>query len=1387
MKRLTAFGMVWFLLAGGLALAADAALPKAQDIYLKSFDKDGKVRFEFADHMKDARFWWPSTLLTYSIRCDASVKPEALVLRDLATNAEIPFQWTPGDKPGRATVSFLSDLPSGASRKFELAPGAPKKFEPLVKSAADGENLVFDTGRIKVRVPAGAASSSGRKVPAPILAVSRGGEWLGDSWVVSDNRPVKSMKAETVENGPLFIARRVTYQFEGGGTYIATVRAIAGYDFIEFNEEIQGLKKEDGVYLENAWKNFHPTHRQSINSNDTGGLHRVDEPIIAAFRGEDPKFTGNSRVEEPEKEYLFRMVPNWPNGWGGMREVGFWDEKGGDALALVILDTAKWQDHEYAIWSSSDILSPRFRFAGGVLYWKWPLINGTRLTGVAAFDQKKTYSSASEEASDSSDENAGAKTSEEKPQGKLGAPGMEYPRFLRNRFSELSLNRVKDWVMEYPDSVKHGAVPEETPGKKQRSLDEFMKDLSKCSISLLANGMSHPVVMRDLSAWVYADYSRLLKSMTPEQREKATAWMLLTGYMAAQEEFSPVRTMIGGHPNFMSDYKFPLLGVPFLFPDHPMAPEWRDQYVKFLELTGYFYTRPNVPAWEAKGGRWTENIGTYNWAFLTPMSHANRLGIATDGVNRFATPGIALMGNYLVGILTSPQFMDRPSSATAKENAAPAKGKPAKGKPAPTPAASPTPAPTTNWESDPKRLEPPKGSRIHPPQGAHSGKRGIPASMYNTGEDLLRYSPLTGEYMMWGAQPFAKPEGGRALNCGTNPRLTSAKFTGYGIVMRAAVDTPDEVSVFLQQVDKGPNYRWGYANQNGSGDIYYYAQGKSFSGHGFEDTGDRHVSDATLSCNTGVYKTWGYRCIGMNELTEPFYNLEVAQFAELLPAKGPDAYSWPEYKSRSVMMMGSDYIITFDAIEGTPATRFCWATANNIDEEPNIIHLRGGNRTAELVSEEGHGRDGLDHSIHAKWWDPPKGGSDRMMLVSHKKNVSVVPQKVAKGTKPDPYVQVQTPTSTDYVFEDSTTITYSKQGMVFDGTAGVIRNRADGNVEMALFHGAKIGNKDLVVTVSDPKLGFGLSYAKTPREIQGTYFGRDGGTVKLEWPAGAPAGAVFHIDGVKSDSKTDGKTLIATLPAGEHRWELTARPVEPMPPVMLRTENKSGGAKVFFATVQSAQKYRMELSADGGAAWKPVGETTNGEFNLTGLKDEAKVHVRAVALNGGRESRPAKEYPIYATAKAPLPPDGIQARLPSGINPAQSSPAFPRITWGEVLGVTEYRLYRREMGKGEFKEVYRGLKTEYTDKNVTAAPAFREPGIAANIIRADLDKIPVYEYAVSAVNGNGEGDRCIPANTDPAGFRNWYPEVELRFKRQSAFWLPPYVMPAETPPPYYPQ
>src|SRR5271154_2051226 len=81
-------------------------------------------------------------------------------------------------------------------------------------------------------------------------------------------------------------------------------------------------------------------------------------------------------------------------------------------------------------------------------------------------------------------------------------------------------------------------------------------------------------------------------------------------------------------------------------------------------------------------------------------------------------------------------------------------------------------------------------------------------------------------------------------NNGTEPLLRTCKYTGQGVILRAGVDTPDELSIHLDQIDAGPNYRWGDMGQGSCGSLFFYAAGQVWTGTERENTGD-HYNEET--------------------------------------------------------------------------------------------------------------------------------------------------------------------------------------------------------------------------------------------------------------------------------------------------------------------------------------------------------------------------------------------------------------------------------------------------------------------------------------------------------------------------------------------------------------
>lgn len=1322
-----------------------------------------EVRFRLKDPLAHPEFSWPRTLLHYPVRWPAAASVRAGELRLLDENGSpVPFQLSEVEHRAgtgsteylaSATVCFFADLEPGARHEFTLrADPALPSADPArpVEVTEDADGIVVDGGALRVRLPS-AGPVAGAEVPGPVLRLDRGLGWVGRSVLHCGDQRLESLDVRLVEAGPLFATHELTYRFAGGARYTATVRVVRGCDFLELSERMASLDSASTAW-ELDWDGCSPTHRfssawpysQSAHDHaDPGSPERyhwlgIDEPVVVGDCGEDPSFSGPGGRERPEVAMAFTVGPYAPSyAWGIRPHATFWDAAAGDAMGVFIRDHAHWEDHEYASWASVDTLQIRFRH-DGVLRWTWPLRTGTRRTGIAFYDHRRDLEVIRDQ------ERAARRVDPRRP----AVHQTTHVRHLHHWQGTLSLDRVKDWTLTYS-----GRRPEALCREGEFATpEEFTRALMAGSEGprLIAHGVNElagylNIGQRPLYDRLLDGYDRFAGSLDGEQRERVDALLLLTAYVSAGEEIGPLRRMMGGHPNFLADGKAALACLAWLFPEHEAAGEWLDQFEKFAELSGVFHTRPALPSRGSRPGRWTESLATYVWAFLRPLTQGNFLGQRADGRNRIATPEYAALGDWLVNALTAPVDV----SGTGELR------------------------------------------RLHPAQGAHaSWPRRPPIEMRLLGEALRRYRPLVAEHLLWGGDAAARrldslpgaPDPWRvtvrsAGDPGTNPRLRSAKYTGYGVTLRAATDEPAEVAVFLQQVDRGPNYRWGIADDNGCGHLYYYAAGRSYSGHGPEDAGDRRASDATFATSCAVWKDGAFRGIGAHTLGRPLYDLGDAQYAEI--TSDPDGPVGDLYLSRSVLLVGGDYLVTYDSF--APGQRMVWtwsvlteATGRDANSYRHLAERMPFIHVVRGVREDGalDGAFVTDQTRGVRLEGTAEGTTgNTLAVVSHRDDLIVEP---ARGT---PWgARIRTSRSLDHVFRyeaathyEPKAVEYAERGLRFSGTAGAIRLFDDGLRELALFHGSAVGTEDVVLTTEDPDLGISLAY-RDPGEIQGTYHAPSGTEVTLYLPAGLRGGAALYVDGrAVSPLALSSDTLRAALPRGRHRWELTARRPEPMPPRVLRTETVPGGAVVHFTAVAGADDHLLELSTDGGRTWTVAAETAGSPGRLTGLADGRKYHVRVAARNADRRGVPGADYPVHATGDPPEPPDGLRLRLGHGTVTA---------TWGEVLGAARYRLYRRARGDTEYREVFTGAGFEYVDQVPGVGPASGDRG------EDGPGDAPVHEYAVAAENGNGVGPASPAVDTDPGSWRHWYPPVDLVFRRHHTYNQPPFAPASATPAPY---
>lgn len=1296
------------------------------------WDKSRKIRFTLHDPLEHPFYWWPRTLLSYPIKFNNPVDLSRMVLTLEETGERVPIQFSDvvQDSSGlhSATVHFFSDLPSGGHREFILsAVDSPVITPSQVHEVHENGTIVLDSGVMRVRIPD--TQDVHGDAPGPILQVSRDGGWFGHSNITISGDRVTKIESKRIAEGPLFIAYDLTYKTEGGSCYIARVQCSSGNDFVRFQENMEGMRPGVQGVFTSTWSGFSVTHRQAPNHPYpiSGKIHSYNEYLWETIG--EPWVFHPEVLPDGELPFTLGNYQTWTAFHTGTF-ANFWDEHSGDALGVFVDKGGTWQDHEYTNHVESPALQVRYFYQNGRLSWKWPIVRGTRSTCIACYDHVK--------------DKEAMHMLEQEAQG-IQQNGFTYQaglilgshlHFLQNRYGTLDLNCVKDWVLDYPASSRKPPVIFSAGSVKDADELERRVMAGPYVCTLPVNGTREnggagpfpgrsivnfsPVPSRQVQGWWIDGFNRCSSTMSERQRKRLTAMYLFMAYVCADDDFMPFVPMLSGHPNFLADVKGVPPAMSFLFPDHPMASRWADLWEKCVEINTRYSTRPDVKTWDACGGRWTENLGTYVWAFLRPSLRTDFLLRKYDGVERFISPQLAEMADWLVNSLSAPFDGETEEAYRALQ--------------------------TLDDGHEWGALAPGKGPRrVHPPQGAHSERRIPPRSLWYLGTCLQRYAPLQAEYAMWAARPtdqdmetaLGSDEPWNVMyhsadNLGTNPRLRSCKYTGYGIVMRSAVDMPEELSIHLQQIDLGPNYRWGVAGEGGCGVIYFFAAGKAYSYNGAEDVGDRDDQDTDFCTNFAVFKDGEFRSIGENVLSRPFYDLGLGQFAEIVPRQEPGAYSAPEYISRSILLAGHDYFVLYDNVLHPQIDhRLSWFVRRG-SELPTIKLVRGvsGAKESQRTEIQTAATTGV-------WFD---GLGDSMAVVSHRKDLEV------KGTHYG--CHVSGPGVDDLVFRNPDPVHFADGATIFAGTSGLIRVSKD-KCDFALFHGTQIGVSGVRFSTTDTDLGIGGTFVPE-QALYGEYYAPKPSSLKIEILS-LSENMTFYVDGAAKSGKRQTNALSVDLEAGHHHWELTTKLPVPMAPHILRTENHAVGARVIAAPVAAAIQYRFELSKDGGATWTMIGLQSAPEMFVSGLANGAKVHVRAVALNAEHESAPGVEYPLYISNEAPPPPDGLRVRLSNGA---------AELSWGEVLGVSEYRLYARMAGDGKFRLLYRGLDRAYLDKSA---------GIQlANPIPDDSNGEPhagIIEYCVSCVNGNGEGARSRTADTNPGSWRNWDPKPGEPFRR----------------------
>ena len=573
---------------------------------LYSVEMPPPASFHLQDHIAFPTYFWPRTLLHYPVHFEGQgIRPGDLRLRD-AAGAEVPFQLTDiqaGDGFLRsATVSLISDLPSGGKRDFVLfvtnGPGATLEHPVRSRSTADGVEV--QGGRVAVRLPRSQTFEPGAAVPGPVMALDRGHGWIGQGSINSPHRRVLAVKTEPVVEGDLFQVWRVAYTFEGQSAYVATVTVVSDYDFVEMDEVVDGLAVGDAVVNEMKWTGFAPTCRFGSESYifDQPGRKwpEIGWNVMTGYNEEDPCWDPGV-IEDVSQEMWMKLSPDSGNG---VRELSgscsFWNDlPGGDELGVFVLHPKQWVDHNYGIWQTSSNNLVTFRYHEGVLSWLWPLRTGTRQTGInynsaAAGDQAvETMRQTVIRSIPKNVEGGGRKNS-------TPVARFRYNRLLQQQYGPLCLDQVKDWTLTYegrrPANVftNSGRTTDDSP---VTSPEDLVQALFSSSFVWYPLGQGGPPGVDSINHRFFYDWAvqgvlRYGGQLTPAQRQRVDALLLLAGYVLCGDDMHPIRNCLDGTPNIAADGWSQPMQVAFLYPDHPMASEWRDYYAKQWQVNSFY-------------------------------------------------------------------------------------------------------------------------------------------------------------------------------------------------------------------------------------------------------------------------------------------------------------------------------------------------------------------------------------------------------------------------------------------------------------------------------------------------------------------------------------------------------------------------------------------------------------------------------------------------------------------------------------------------------------------------------------------------------------------------------------------------------------------------------
>ena len=591
---------------------------------------------------------WSGEIVSYQLPAKAKGK----ALRVTLNGSDVASQISEGKLFIR-----VENLAPGREHVYEVRGDAstPAGATADVRLIESGSTFIFTNGLVSLRLPASAVpAGTGRQSPGPIVAIRRGsGPWIGKGHLET-SEPVRSIRTRLLERGPLWTTVEVAYTLDKGRRYRVRLSLRPNDEACEVNEESDlpvrlwpspRPYKEIGSLGGSFWAQplgdiAKPCLRPCPSSNFIFDLGAGLAPDRMVTHSTSSWEIMDMPLHSPTLKTYTAMRPALSSIDGGW--LGVYASSGDDLIGVAALDITHWK-------APDDMVHPAHRTPGasaevflvdsrkGGSYLRFPIENVTRRWLFVATDAANCRP-------------------RRIPKGRPVRldPNPNHPLWsLRRRRGDLPLNKVKDWVVDWPDTgIAHPrvlcrkadfpairrkirTVPELRANyetyKPWRAADRFIVEGKRSGLAtveaqtharelvegILARGYMGPTycigLARPLRRYALA-CDILWDCFTPDEKREARRVCALGAYILSDGDWwqFTFRTNETTYlPNFNTDV-FACAGIVGLFlADHPCSRLWTDFCVERFDIE----LKQNL----RRDGGGEENVGGYLMSTWTQL------------------------------------------------------------------------------------------------------------------------------------------------------------------------------------------------------------------------------------------------------------------------------------------------------------------------------------------------------------------------------------------------------------------------------------------------------------------------------------------------------------------------------------------------------------------------------------------------------------------------------------------------------------------------------------------------------------------------------------------------------------------------------------------------